>query len=297
MVRLDDLGWRQDGLSSLAAKLSSCCPDPSFCPLGKLMSSTSADVFVACAEAMSASVLIRRVSKSDKEFHFQNWVGARLSDAGLRFDSAGRNSYPDFTLVHHPEGYEVKGLGYPGREADYDANSRLPGGLHNGRTVFYVFGRYPAEAREREYPVIDLVLCHGDFLNGNHDYEHKNSSFLGFGSYGDLRVRDRKMYVAPTPFALAEGTTGKATLITPDDLSGDGRLERVGELTRNEADKLVIGYTFDFRDNTLVAKHAPNPSAGKEHKFHAYRVNGAALGAVTMKSADVVKRELNGDDT
>jgi|SRR5829696_8936912 len=28
----------------------------------------------------------------------------------------------------------------------------------------------------------------------------------GFGSYGDILVRDRKMYVAPTPFALAEGT-------------------------------------------------------------------------------------------
>ena len=59
---------------------------------------------------MLHGVLIQRVSRSDKEFHFQNWVRARLDDAGLQHDSRGRNSYPDFTLVHHQEGYEVKGL-------------------------------------------------------------------------------------------------------------------------------------------------------------------------------------------
>ena len=149
--------------------------------------------------------------------------------------------------------------------------------------------RFPGEPER-------YVLCHGDFLNANHDYEHKNRSFRGFGSYGDLLVRDRKMYVAPTPFALAEGTAGKATLITPDDLSADERLEQVGELTRTETEQLVIGYTFDFLGNTLVAKHAPNPSAGKEHHFFAYRVAGAASGEATMKSAEVVKQELEDDD-
>ncbi|MFL5897119.1 MAG: hypothetical protein ACJ76D_01435 [Solirubrobacterales bacterium] len=258
-------------------------------------SSASADIFVACAEAMAAFVLIRKISKSDKEFHFQNWVEGRIEDAGISHDLAGRNSYPDFTLVRYPEGYEVKGLGYPGREADYDANSRLPSGLHNGRSIFYVFGRYPAEAKEREYPVVDLVICHGDFLNANHEYEHKNRSFRGFGSYGDLLVRDRKMYVAPTPFALAEGTAGKATLITPHDLSSDDRLEQVGELTRIEAEQSIVGYTFDFRDNTLVAEHAPNPSAGKQHRFLAYRLAGASAEAVTMKSAKAVEQEFEED--
>ena len=242
--------------------------------------------------------MIQRVSRSDKEFHFQNWVEARIDDAGLSHDSAGRNSYPDFTLVHHPEGYEVKGLAFPGREADYDANSRLPSGMHNGRTVFYVFGRYPAELSEPEYPVIDLVICHGDFLNANHDYEHKNRSFRGFGSYGDLLVRDRKMYVAPTPFALTSGAIGTATLITPEDLSADERLEEVGRLTRIEAEQLVVGYTFDLRDNTLAAEHAPNPSAGKEHRFHAYGLRDAtASNAVTMKGAVAVEQELEGDAT
>lgn len=80
-------------------------------------SATCVDAFWACCEAMRRATLIQRVSRSDKEFHFQNWVAARLDDAGLQYDSAGRNSYPDFTLVHHPDGYEIKGLQWPGREA------------------------------------------------------------------------------------------------------------------------------------------------------------------------------------
>jgi hypothetical protein len=256
------------------------------------------DVFVACAEARNASVLIRRVSRSDKEFHFQNWVGARIDDAGLEHDSAGRNSYPDFTLVRFPEGFEVKGLRYPGREATYDSNSRIPTGLHNGRTIYYVFGRYPnAGAEDREYPVVDLVVCHGDFLNATRDYVHENKSFRGFGSYGDLLVRDRKMYVAPTPFALVQGTTGYSTLISPDDLSGDSRLAKVGELVRVESEHLVVGYSFDLRDNTLTPKLAPNPSAGTRHEFGAYRLRGSATGEVSMKDhPDATQSGLIGEN-
>lgn len=79
--------------------------------------SACADVFAACCQARDRAVLIKRLTRSDKEFHFQDWVGARLDEAGLAHDTPGRNSYPDFTLVHQPEGYEVKGLGWPGREA------------------------------------------------------------------------------------------------------------------------------------------------------------------------------------
>jgi hypothetical protein len=253
---------------------------------------TAADVFVACVQAMQRPVLIQRVSRSDKEFHFQNWVAARLEDAQLDFDSAGRNSYPDFTLVKFPDGFEVKGLQWPGREADYDSNSRVPTGLHNNRTVYYVFGRYPVASDDTEYPVVDLVLCHGDFLNANHDYVHENKSFRGFGSYGDLLVRDRKMYVAPTPFALTNGTTGQATLITPTDLSGDLRLEKVGHLVRVEADQIVVGYSFDLSDNTLTPDMAPNPSAGTRHEFGAYRLKGTGSGGVTIKDAGEVADEL-----
>ncbi|MGH8903207.1 MAG: hypothetical protein ACRDYA_16445 [Egibacteraceae bacterium] len=258
--------------------------------------STCADAFVACCKAIQRPVLIQRVSRSDKEFHFQNWVSARLDEASLQHYCAGRNRYPDFTLVHHAEGYEVKGLQWPGREASYDSNSQVPTGVHNGRTIYYVFGRYPSHTDDMEYPVIDLVLCHGDFLNANHTYAHKNKSFRGFGSYGDLLVRDRKMYVAPTPFALTNGTTGQATLIVPEKAMLNGRLEKVGELTRTETTLIVIGYSFDLRDNKLTPQLAPNPSAGREHRFCAYRQANMGSGTVTMESADQVSKQMPGED-
>lgn len=68
------------------------------------------DVFRACAEAIINGVLIRRVSRTDKEFHFQNWFEARLREIGVNFDKSGRNSYPDFAFVAFTEGYEIKGL-------------------------------------------------------------------------------------------------------------------------------------------------------------------------------------------
>jgi len=182
-----------------------------------------------------------------------------------------------------------------GREASYDSNSRVPTGMHNGRTTYYVFGRYPADTDDPEYPVIDLVLCHGDFLNADHSYVHQNKSFRGFGSYGDLLVRDRKMYVAPTPFALTSGTTGQATLIAPAELALDGRLE-AGELVRIETENVVVGYTFDLLADTLTLELAPNPSAGKQHRFAAYRLRGMGSGTVSMKSVEQVEEQPPGDD-
>jgi len=242
------------------------------------------DAFISCSQSIADGVLIERVSRQDKEFHFQNWVESRLADADLHYDQNGRNSYPDFTLVDYPEGYEVKGLAWPGREANYDSNSRVPSGHHNGRTVFYVFGRYPAKIDEDSYPVVDLVICHGDFLNADHDYVHKNKSFRGFGSYGDLLVRDRKMYVAPTPFALTEGTTGQHTLIVPAGYAiDDPRIDPVGDIVRIETADLVVGYSFDLVSNELTPRLVPNPHAGKEHHFKAYRRHGVGHTAVSLR--------------
>lgn len=75
-------------------------------------------VFLGCERARVKGDLIQRVSASDKEYHFQNWVQARLEACSIAYDEPGRNTYPDFRLVNHPEGYEVKGLEFPGREAD-----------------------------------------------------------------------------------------------------------------------------------------------------------------------------------
>ena len=240
------------------------------------------EVFARCAEAICANRLIRRESRQDKEFHFQNWFKARLHETGLNFEVGGRNSYPDFRLVASTDGFEVKGLAYPGREANYDCNSQVPSGSHNGRSIFYIFGRYPSEPDGDSYPVLDLVVCHGDFLNANHNYIHKNKSVKGFGSYGDIMIRDRKMYVAPTPFGLTSGTAHHQTLILAADQRVDSRFRQVGRLVRQEANKLIVGYVFDLRENTLTPEFVDNPSAGLEHEFRAYRVKGGAADEVAM---------------
>jgi hypothetical protein len=254
---------------------------------------TCFDIFAECSRAIHDGELIESVSAKDKEFHFQNWFQNRLRALSLNFEGSGRNTYPDFSLVKIAEGYEIKGLAWPGRERDYDSNSQVPTGQHNGRHIFYVFGRYPADLTQfpdqgngrRQYPVVDLVVCHGDFLNADHNYVHKNKSVKGFGTYGDIMIRDRKMYVAPTPFALTEGTTGMMTLIIPDGFGEDERFQEVGRLTRIEADRLVVGYTFDLRTNELKAEKIPNPRAGTQHRFTAYRLKTQASKPVTMALA------------
>lgn len=251
---------------------------------------TCFDVFEQCVLAVQAGELIQSVSAKDKEFHFQNWFQKRLKKLSINFEGSGRNTYPDFCLVKYTEGYEIKGLAWPGRERDYDSNSQVPTGYHNGRQIFYVFGRYPTDLTQyaakgsgrRQYPVVDLVICHGDFLNADHNFVHKNKSLKGFGTYGDIMIRDRKMYVAPTPFALTEGTTGLMTLIVPETMETDPRFQEVGRLTRIEADSLVVGYTFDLRTNELKTERIRNPSAGTKHRFVAYRLSDQAAKPVSM---------------
>ncbi len=248
-------------------------------------------VFKQCVHAVDAGDLIQSVSARDKEFHFQNWFQYRLEQTGTHFEAGGRNSYPDFSIVEHAEGYEVKGLAWPGRVRNYDANSQMPTGRHNGRSISYVFGRYPADLETypdhgggRQYPVIDLVMCHGSFLNADHGYIHKNKSVEGFGTYGDVLIRDRKMYVAPTPFALTEGTTGLMTLIAPEEIRAPDGFRRVGGLSRTEAAELVVAYRFDLRTNELAAERVPNPHAAAEHRFAAYRLDSQAAKPVTMST-------------
>jgi hypothetical protein len=245
--------------------------------------STILRVFKSCVAAVSEGKLIRRASRQDKEFHFQNWFLARLRETSLNYEQGGRNTYPDFRMVHYPEGYEVKGLAYPGREANYDCNSQVVSGCHNGRTIFYVFGRYPSVPDGDRYPVLDVVICHGDFLNADHEYTHKNKSVKAFGSYGDIMIRDRKMYVAPTPFGLATGIAHTQTLILPTEARAEDDLKEVGQLVRREADRLVIGYSFDLRENTLTPESIPNPSSGREHVFSAWRVQTGSDEPVVLR--------------
>jgi hypothetical protein len=241
-------------------------------------------VFTRCVEAIRQGSLIERVSSTDKEYHFQNWFKARLEEIGVNFEIGGRNSYPDFRMVASTEGYELKGLAYPGRDASFDSNSQVPTGHHNGRSVYYVFGRYPKKPDGNSYPVIDLVICHGDFLNADHDYVHKNKSVKGFGTYGDILIRDRKMYVVPTPFHLVAGVAHQQTLILPDGTATNDDFVDIGELRRREAAELIVGYAFDLQTNELIPQKVPNPGAGREHVFRAWRLKGSPADPVSMRA-------------
>jgi hypothetical protein len=247
------------------------------------LNSSVFSVFRNCVYAIGKGKFIHRESRRDKEFHFQNWIKGRLVETGFHHEIGGRNIYPDFRMVRFTEGYEVKGLAYPGRELNFDSNSQAPSGSHNGRTIFYVFGRYPSKPDEDTYPVLDLVICHGDFLNADHEYVHKNKSIKGFGSYGDILIRDRKMYVVPTPFGLVSGVAHLQTLILPDDFEVIDGFKQVGRLVRKEADKLIVGYTFDLKHNTLTPEVISNPSAGLEHHFLAWRLEDGPDKTVMMR--------------
>jgi hypothetical protein len=239
-------------------------------------------LFQLCVAAIDGGVLVTRESVRDKEFPIQDWVKARLDEGGIPYEGTGRNSYPDFPLVGDPsEGIEVKSLAYPGRDASYDANSAVPTGQHAGRTLYYAFARYPVTS-ENEYPVHDLVICHGDFLNPANDYIHENKSLKTFGAYGDIMIRDRKMYVVKTPYAIADGLAGRRTLILPaGDPVPDG-LVAVGTVERVEAKQVAVGYEFNLRTNELRVLEEDNPTGGQRHTFTAYRLSGEEEAPVTL---------------
>lgn len=257
---------------------------------------TVVQVFRRCVEAIKGGVLITRESAKDKEFHFQNWFSGRLKEIGLPFEAGGRNSYPDFRMVQFTDGYELKGLAYPGRYASYDSNSQVPTGFHNGRRIYYVFGRYPKKPDGNSYPVLDLVVCDGDFMNADHDYVHENKHVKGFGSYGDIMIRDRKMYVVPTPFYLIDGAAHHQTLVLPADVSPGEHFFQVGDLVRREAAELIVGYSFDLRTNEIVPEKIPNPGAGREHAFKAWRLTGSPADPVSLRPVDVAVMEQEAPD-
>ena len=264
------------------------------------MNQTVLSVFKRCVEAIREGVLIQQISNTDKEYHFQNWFESRLAEAGKEsgfdYEVAGRNIYPDFRIVSITEGYEVKGLAYPGRDASYDSNGQVPTGFHNGRNIYYVFGRYPKTPDGKEYPVLDLVFCHGDFLNVDHTYVHKNKSVKGFGSYGDILIRDRKMYVVPTPFRIGDGLAHQYTLILPDHFDIDASFFEVGELIRTEAENIIVGYSFDLQTSELTPQTIQNPSTGTKHIFRAWRLKGSPSTPVTMRDLQSIGIEDNPTD-
>ena len=127
-------------------------------------------------------------------------------------------------------------------------------------------------------------------------YIHKNKSFRGFGSYGDILVRDRKMYVAPTPFGLLDGIDRQVTLILLADEQVDQRFRLVSDIERVETQTLVTKYTFDLTTNDLATFKEDNPTAGTVHRFRAYRVLGTPETDVKMKEQPVAPTNDDADE-
>ena len=135
-------------------------------------------------------------------------------------------------------------------------------------------------------------------MNADHDYEHRNKNVKGFGSYGDLMIRDRKMYVVPTPFHLVDGVAHQCTLILPDNSKPGKGFKKVGRLVRTEAAELIIGYAFDLRTNALVPEKIKNPGEGKSHDFLAWRLSGSPVSPASMRqvSPDELVPELDEEE-
>lgn len=253
-------------------------------------------VFKGLNDAAEAGYPIRKPHARDKEDAFQSWVERNISKVltalpGIELRAQGRNTFPDLLVIEahtgRPiQGYEVKGLATPGRAESFDANSELPTGRvrrPDGTVfdVYYVFGRYP-KTTELEYPLVDFVVFHGDLINADTWYRHKNFHIKGFGSYGDIMIRDRKMYVPKTPYAILSGIEGKRILVVPHHIRlGRAplvkgietllpKLIEVGDIERVEAEERIIAYKVCLEDPSIEVITAPNPSRGKKHRFVAY---------------------------
>lgn len=233
--------------------------------------STAWSIFAACQRAVARKIPTSRPA-NDKEFHFQNWVYDRIREAGHHSSSVGRNTYPDFSIDGTGEAYEVKGITVGSRERDFDSNSALPSGVHQGKQVFYVFGRYDNDRTGGTNPTVhDIAIVHGSFLNAGQGFVAANRSLRVLGSYGDILLRDRKMYAPYTPYKLLSGVKGECTLVLPASEAMPAGFVEVGHFDRVETDLIPVGYKADLKADTLVGEFEPNPSSGVVHSFVAYR--------------------------
>jgi hypothetical protein len=212
------------------------------------------EIFRRCEAAVLGEVRTHRL-QNDKEFHFQNWVYERILEAGYSSSTVGRNTYPDFPISESDESYEVKGITAGSRERDFDSNSALPSGQHSGKKVYYIFGRYENPSQ-----------------GGGSAFVADNKSMRVLGTFGDILLRDRKMYAPYTPYKLLSGLRGRCTLIARSDAQPPQDLfDEVGRFGRQEAEQILVGYRADLKANTLLGEFEDNPNSGAWHDFVAYR--------------------------
>jgi hypothetical protein len=124
---------------------------------------------------------------------------------------------------------------------------------------------------------LDLVVCDGDFLNADHEYVHKNRS-QGVRQWG---------HHDPGPQNVRRSNsvrTGHRRRSHPDvDLAQ--RTACPKGFRDGPARPLIVGYSFDLLRNTLVPKTIPNPNAGREHEFSAWRISTGSREAVVLREA------------
>jgi hypothetical protein len=96
-------------------------------------------------------------------------------------------------------------------------------------------------------------------------------------------IRDRKMYVAPTPFGLLDGVAHQRTLVVPESMSPGEEYVPVGDFVRIEAERILVAYSFDLRSSRLSARWAGNPARGRRHCFRAYRLTGDSEESVSLR--------------
>jgi hypothetical protein len=182
--------------------------------------------------------------------------------------------HPDFVLEHKGIhlGVECKSLeasprfvetgnGVPCRTT-LDFNSTVPCGRENFKgkfkryasqkaqpiAVFYALGLY-GETEDESY-VLSFLLVDGNYINRDYSLhqQHQNISRGGFGSYGDGRIRERKMYIFPNP-------------LTDQDLIGSVAL------VMEQPDLMAT-----FPQLMQTAAKVRRTPAGEEYPFFVYRL-------------------------
>jgi hypothetical protein len=183
--------------------------------------------------------------------------------------------HPDFVLEHKGFhlGVECKslaasprfvesGAGVPCRTT-LDFNSTVPCGQESYRgkferyaalrgqpiTTFYALGLYGQV--EDEDCMLSFLLVDGNYINRDYTLhrQHRNTSQGGFGSYGDGRIRERKMYIFPNP-------------LTDQDLVGSVAL------VMEQADLVKA-----FPELVQVATRVRRTPTGEEFPFFVYRLS------------------------
>lgn len=114
--------------------------------------------------------------------------------------------------------------------------------------LFYALGLY-GEA-EDESRVLSFLLVDGNYINRDYRLheEHLNISRGGVGSYGDGRIRERKMYIFPDP-------------LTDEDL--------VGSVSLIVEEEKLTAY---FPQLSLTMTKVRRTPAGVEYPFYVYRL-------------------------